>query len=98
MNIFELIDLKIKLDKDMTKIQNILIKVEQIEIEELEILLKEVIKKIEETKRIDSILEEYVGIGEGVWKSDGQEYINELREESNIAEREWLAQKLEELK
>ena len=65
----------------MTKIQNILTEVDQLEIEELEILLKEVIKKIEETKRIDSILEEYMGIGEGVWKSDAQEYINELREE-----------------
>ena len=65
----------------MTKIQNILTEVDQLEIEELEILLKEVIKKIDETKRIDSILEEYMGIGEGVWKSDAQEYINELREE-----------------
>ncbi len=64
----------------MTKLQNVLTDIDQLEIEELELLLKEVIKKIEETKRIDSILEEYMGIGEGVWKSDAQEYVNELRE------------------
>ena len=49
--------------------------------EELELVLKEILMKIDRKKKIESILDEYVGIGEGVWDMDAQEYINELREE-----------------
>ena len=67
----------------MTKIQNILQEINQLEPEELEVILKEVLKKIEESHRIESILNEYIGIGEGVWETDAQEYVNKLREEDD---------------
>lgn len=49
--------------------------------EELEIILSEIHKRINRQQWVESILDEYIGIGEGFWETDAQVYIRELRSE-----------------
>jgi hypothetical protein len=65
----------------MTRIQTIIEEINHLEQGELEIILQEILKRIDRRKQIDSILDESIGIGEGVWETDAQDYVNELREE-----------------
>jgi ABC-type phosphate transport system auxiliary subunit len=65
----------------MTRVQTIIEEINHLEQGELEIILQEILKRIDRRKQIDSILDEYIGIGEGVWETDAQDYVNELREE-----------------
>lgn len=65
----------------MTNLKTIIEEISQLTSEELEILLRAVLKRIDQQKRVESILDEYIGIGQGVWVTDAQEYIDELRSE-----------------
>lgn len=65
----------------MTRIQAIIEEINHLNPAELEVILKEILMRLDRKKKIESILEEYMGIGEGVWETDAQEYVNELREE-----------------
>lgn len=66
----------------MSGIQNIIEELNELDSDELELILKEILMKMDKKKKIQSILDGYVGIGEGVWNIDAQEYVNELREEN----------------
>lgn len=66
---------------EMTRIQTIIEEINHLNPEELEVILKEILMRLDRKKKIETILEEYMGIGEGVWERDAQEYVNELREE-----------------
>ncbi len=66
----------------MTRIQTIIEEINHLEPNELELILQEVLRRIDRKNKIESILDEYMGVGEGVWNSDAQEYINELRKEN----------------
>jgi hypothetical protein len=73
----------------MTKrTEQIIDEISQFQLEELEMILKEILKRIDQQKRVESILDEYIGIGEGFWQIDAQEYVEELRseEEKNLPE------------
>ncbi|MCB9082493.1 MAG: hypothetical protein H6555_12365 [Lewinellaceae bacterium] len=61
--------------------QQIIDEINHLQLEELEVILKEILKQIDQQKRVESILEEYIGIGEGCWQTDAQVYIEELRSE-----------------
>lgn len=65
----------------MTSLQTIIKEISHLNQEELEVLLKEVIQRIDLQKRVEAILDEYIGVGMGVWQTDAQEYVNELRKE-----------------
>ena len=65
----------------MTKFQEILSEVNDLEISELEALLRVVLDRLERKNRVENILDEYIGIGEGIWQTDAQEHINDLRDE-----------------
>lgn len=67
--------------KEMTRIQTIIEEIHHLNPYELEVILKEILKRLDRKKKIESILEEYTGMGEGVWEMDAQEYVNELRAE-----------------
>jgi len=43
--------------------------------------MKEILKRIDQQKRVESILDDFIGAGEGFWQTDAQEYIEELRSE-----------------
>lgn len=67
---------------DMTKrTQHIVDEISHLQLEELEVVLKEILKRIDQQKRVELILEEYIGIGEGFWQTDAQTYVEELRSE-----------------
>ena len=68
----------------MTKVQYILKEINDLSINELELILKELIKKVEKEKGIKSIIAEYQGIGKGIWQADAQEYINKEREKDRL--------------
>lgn len=64
----------------MTKrTQHIIDEINHLQSEELEIVLRELLKRIDQQKRVASILDEYIGLGEGLWKTDAQAYVEELR-------------------
>lgn len=65
----------------MTSLQTIIKEISHLNQEELELLLREVIQRIDQQKKVEAILDEYIGVGEGVWQTDAQEYVNELRKE-----------------
>jgi len=73
----------------MTKrTEQIIDEISHLQLEELEMILKEILKRIDQQKRVELILDEYIGIGEGFWQTDAQEYVEELRseEEKNLPE------------
>ena len=65
----------------MTSLQTIIKEISHLNQEELELLLREVIQRIDRQKKVEAILDEYIGVGKGVWQTDAQEYVNELRKE-----------------
>jgi len=65
----------------MTRIEKILKEINYLDISELEIVLKEIHKKVDKEKKIKSILNEYKGIGKGIWKIDAQQYIDQERDQ-----------------
>jgi hypothetical protein len=65
----------------MTSLQTIIKEISHLNQEELELLLREVIQRIDQQKKVEAILDEYIGVGEDVWQTDAQEYVNELRKE-----------------
>jgi predicted translin family RNA/ssDNA-binding protein len=66
----------------MTKrTQHIIDEISHLQLEEFEMILKEIHRRIDQQRRVESILDEYIGIGEGFWQTDAQEYVEELRRE-----------------
>ncbi|HFC00615.1 MAG TPA: hypothetical protein ENJ53_07400 [Phaeodactylibacter sp.] len=63
----------------MTKVQYILKEINDLNSNELEMILVEIYKKVSQEKKIKSILNEYKGIGKGIWKIDAQKYIDQER-------------------
>ena len=67
----------------MTNVQTILEEIHQLEEQELELVLRAVLQRMDAYKNAEAILEEYIGSGEGIWETDAQVYVNELRKEEN---------------
>lgn len=65
----------------MTRIEKILLEINQLNSNELELILKEIRRKVDKEKKVKSILREYKGIGKGVWKIDAQKYIDQERDQ-----------------
>ena len=63
----------------MTKIQSLLKEIDELDQNDLELILEKILKKVNQEKRVKSILNQYKGIGKGIWKMDAQEYINQER-------------------
>lgn len=64
-----------------TRTQQIIEEINDLHLEELELVMKEILKRIDVQKRVESILEDYIGLGEGFWQTDAQTYVEELRSE-----------------
>ncbi|MFZ2900385.1 MAG: hypothetical protein WA004_17270 [Saprospiraceae bacterium] len=63
------------------RLEHIIEEINLLEADELEKVLKALLKRIERKRHIESILDQYIGIGKGVWETDAQGYVNELRKE-----------------
>jgi len=67
----------------MTKVQNILNEIDDLNEAELEMVLKEIKRKIDRARRADLALKKFIGQGNTVWDVDAQDYIDRLREEES---------------
>ena len=72
----------------MTQLQTIIEGINQLSQEELAVLLREVIKRIDQQEQVEGILNEYIGIGEGLWDTDAQAYVDDLRQEDETEQQE----------
>lgn len=64
----------------MTKIQTLIGELNTLNLDELELMLKEVLRRLDQKKRAEAALDKLIGAGKGVWEEDAQQYTNELRE------------------
>ncbi len=65
----------------MSRVENIIQEIEALEDDELELLLQVLLKRLDKRRRMKEVFDKYRGIGKGVWPSDAQAYINQLRED-----------------
>lgn len=68
----------------MTKVQSIVIQMDDLTQDELDKLLLEILKRLDRAHQMKSVLRKYRGSGKGVWKKDAQDYVNQLREEDRL--------------
>lgn len=68
----------------MKELNAILRDIDKLPLDDLELILKRIVHRLHESQRIESIIEEYRGIGKGIWDSDAQEFINKLRENERL--------------
>lgn len=66
----------------MTKIDLILKETDSLHSDELLVLIQKLLKKVKKSDTAKRILSEYKGIGDGLWKEDAQEFVNELRSDA----------------
>jgi len=67
---------------NLIKVQYILKEINELDTNNLELIIKEILKKVDQEKRIKFILNEYKGIG--IWKIDAQNYINTQRDQDRV--------------
>ncbi len=68
----------------MTKVQTLIEEISKLEAKDLEIIMKEILQRVNRKHKIESILDNFIGSGQGVWGLDAQEYINGLREDDRF--------------
>lgn len=68
----------------MTKIQELILEINKLDEKELELILKEVLRRLDRRKRAEAALNKIIGSGAGVWDTDAQKYINSLREDDRL--------------
>lgn len=64
----------------MTKVQALILEINKLDQYELELVLREVLDRINLKQRVEKALDKLVGSGKGTWESDAQGYIHSLRE------------------
>ena len=68
----------------MTKVQTLMLEINKLDQNELELILKEILRRIDRRKRVEAALNKLMGSGIGVWSLEAQEYINALREDDRV--------------
>lgn len=64
----------------MSKTDQIISEINLLNDEELDIIYQELLKKISKLDRLKNVLKKVRGKGKGVWGTDAQEYVNEIRD------------------
>ncbi len=64
----------------MTKIQELIKEINNLSLKDLEVILQQILRRVDRKKRAEAALENLIGSGEGVWDTDGQKYVDKLRE------------------
>lgn len=62
----------------------VLQEVSLLEDDELRILLADITKRLEKSRRFQGAFARFKGRGKGVWQQDAQQYINQLRSHDRI--------------
>lgn len=68
----------------MSKVQHILKELGELKDDELELILLELLKKVNQEKRIKLLLNQYQGIGKGLWNLDAQQYVDNQRNNDRV--------------
>ncbi|MDX2304571.1 MAG: hypothetical protein NW226_17315 [Microscillaceae bacterium] len=68
----------------MTKLQTLIYEISNLSIKDLELILNEILKKIDRRKKVESILDGFIGSGQGIWEMDAQQHVNSLREDDRL--------------
>ncbi len=68
----------------MTKVQHILKEIDELNANDQQILLREILKRVDRKKSAKAILDKYRGVGTGIWNTDAQEYINSERAQDRV--------------
>ena len=68
----------------MTKVQHILKEIDELDASDQAILIREIFKRVDQKKRVDTILNKYRGVGKGIWDTDAQTYINRKRSQDRV--------------
>jgi len=65
----------------MSKVDLIILEINDLPQSDLEILAREIQQKLERLKKIKAALKKVKGAGKGVWQIDAQEFVNQSRED-----------------
>ena len=65
----------------MSKVELLLEEIQHLPQNELEVLAKEIFKRLERLQRVQAMLMKIQGAGKGLWEGDAQVIINKLRED-----------------
>ncbi len=68
----------------MVKIETLLGEIKKLNFKELEIILWEVKKRIDLQKKVTLVLDDFIGIGQGIWEEDAQDYVDSIREDDRF--------------
>lgn len=68
----------------MTRLQYILKEIDHLEMNDLKHVFQEISKKVDQESQIKLMLEEYKGIGGGIWKIDAQRHVDDMRDRDRV--------------
>lgn len=70
--------------KEMTKVQSLIKEISKLNSKDLEIILQEILHRMDRRQRLETALDNFIGKGQGVWELDAQDYIRTLREDDRL--------------
>lgn len=65
----------------MSNVEKVLAEISKMPINELQIVERELSKRLSETKRVAEVFEKIAGKGRGVWTKEAQAFVNDLRDD-----------------
>ena len=68
----------------MTKIQTLIKEISKLSPRDLELILREIFNRVDRRKKVESILDSYIGTGQNIWDLDAQQHVDSLREEDRF--------------
>lgn len=68
----------------MTRVQTLMLEINKLDQAELELILREILRRVDRRNRAEAALDKLMGRGSGVWDGDAQQYINALREDDRL--------------
>ncbi|MCB9282667.1 MAG: hypothetical protein H6563_01220 [Lewinellaceae bacterium] len=67
----------------MTKVQTLMLEINKLDQNELELIQREILRRVDRRKRAEAALNKLVGSGMGVWGL-AQQYLNAFREDDRL--------------
>lgn len=68
----------------MTKVQTLIKEMDDLSINDLELILNNILQKMDKAQKAKSTLDNFIRVGKGIWGLDAQTHINTLRSEDRF--------------
>lgn len=68
----------------MTKVQTIINEIKSLSIKDMEAILQEILHRMNRQQKIETVMNDFIGSGQGVWEKDAQDYVHTLRDEDRF--------------